>query len=108
MKVFYVTAERVLRVQSGNPVVRSVNVDEQLICDRDQVDAAIAKYFKKVYGSEDQDQHMETEEDLTIWSRFEAAVEATQGMFTPRMNEAIKTSIFNNKLCPDGFDGKIL
>ena len=30
-----------------------------------------------VYGIQDHGQHMETEEDLTMWSRFEAAVEAT-------------------------------
>jgi hypothetical protein len=32
-------------VQSGNPVVRSVIVGDQLISERDQVDAAIAEYF---------------------------------------------------------------
>ena len=49
MKAFYATAEKVLRVQCGNPVVRSVIVDDQLISDRDQVDAAIAEYFQGVY-----------------------------------------------------------
>ena len=56
IKAFYATAEKVLRVQSGNPVVRSVIVEEQLISDRDQVDQAIAEYILKVYGSEDLDQ----------------------------------------------------
>ena len=98
-----------LRVQSGNPMVRSVIVDEQLISDRDQVDQAIAEYFQGIYGIEDQDQHMETEEDLTMWSRFEAAVEATQGMFTNQdVVEAMKASNFNKGLGPDGFDGTIL
>ena len=40
LKAIYATAEKVLRVQSGNPVVRSVIVDKQLISDRDQVDQA--------------------------------------------------------------------
>ena len=66
-----------MRLQCGNPVVRSVIVGDQLISDRDQVDAAIAEYFQGVYGFQDHGQHMETEEDLTMWSRFEAAVEAT-------------------------------
>ena len=35
LKAFYATAEKVLRVQSGNPVVRSVIEYEQLISDRD-------------------------------------------------------------------------
>ena len=35
MKAFYATAEKVLRVQSGKPVVRSVIVDDQLISERD-------------------------------------------------------------------------
>ena len=38
LKAFYATAEKVLRVECGNPVVRSVIVGEQLISDRDQVD----------------------------------------------------------------------
>ena len=38
LKVFYATAEKVLRVECGNPVVRSVIVGEKLISDRDQVD----------------------------------------------------------------------
>ena len=35
MKAFYATAEKVLRVQSGNPVVRSVIVGDQLISEKD-------------------------------------------------------------------------
>ena len=34
-KAFYATAKKVLRVQSGNPVVMSVIVDDQLISERD-------------------------------------------------------------------------
>ena len=45
MKAFYATAEKVMRVQCGNPVVRSVIVKDQLISDRDKVDEAIAEYF---------------------------------------------------------------
>ena len=35
MKLFYATAEKVLRVESGNPVVRSVIREEQLISEKD-------------------------------------------------------------------------
>ena len=45
MRAFYATAEKVMREQCGNPVVRSVIVGDHLISDRDQVDAAIAEYF---------------------------------------------------------------
>ena len=45
MKAFYATAEKVLRVESGNPVVKSVIKDDQLISERVQVDQAIADYF---------------------------------------------------------------
>ena len=41
MKEFYATAEKVLRVESGNPVVKSVIKDEQLIREKDQVEQAI-------------------------------------------------------------------
>ena len=74
MKAFYSTAERVMRVQCGNPVVRSFIVVDQLISDRDQVDAANAEYFQAVYGSEEP--HIETEGDIAMWSRFKTAAEA--------------------------------
>jgi hypothetical protein len=45
MKAFYATAEKVLKIQCGNPVVRSVVKEDQLITDRDHVDQAIAEYF---------------------------------------------------------------
>ena len=45
MKAFYATAERVLKIQCGNPVVRSVVKEDQLITERDHVDKAIAEYF---------------------------------------------------------------
>ena len=35
LKAFYANAEKVLRVECGNPVVRSVIVEDQLISDRD-------------------------------------------------------------------------
>ena len=75
MKAFYAAAEKVMRVQCGNPVVRSVIVEDQLISGRDKVDEASAEYFQAVYGNEDQ--HIDTDEDLAMWTRFEAAAEAT-------------------------------
>ena len=51
MKAFYATAEKVMRVQCGNSVVWSIIKEDQLISERDQVDAAIAEYFQGVYGS---------------------------------------------------------
>ena len=82
-------------------------VGDQLISERDQVDAAIADYFQEVYGGGDQ--QADTEEDLAMWSRFEAAAEVAQGMFTPQdVEEAMRASNFNKGLGPDGFDGTIL
>ena len=45
MKAFYAIAEKVLKIQSGNPVVRSVVEEDQLITEREHVDQAIAEYF---------------------------------------------------------------
>ena len=107
LKAFYATAEKVLRVECGNPVVRSVIVEDQLISDRDQVDKAIAEYFQGVYGREDLE--AETDGDLLMWERFQEAAGAMQGMFTMRdVEEAMKASNFNKGLGPDGFDGTIL
>ena len=101
MKAFYATAEKVMRVQCGNPVVRSVISEDQLISERDQVDATIAEYFQAVYGSEDL--HEETEENRLMWERFNEAVEATQGMLTTQdVEEAMRASNFNKGLGPDG------
>ena len=55
-------------MECGNPPVKSVIEEDQLVSDRDQVDQAIAEYFKGVYGSEDQ--QIDTEEDLAMWTRF--------------------------------------
>jgi hypothetical protein len=97
----------VLRVESGNPVVRSVIKDEQLISEKDQVDQAIAEYFQEVYGGEDRP--MEADTDLALWERLEAAADASLGLFTDSdVVEAIKASNFNKGLGPDGFDGSIL
>ena len=45
IKEFYAFAEKVLRVESSNPVVKSVIEGDQLISEKDQVDKAIADYF---------------------------------------------------------------
>ena len=88
-------------------MVRSFIVEDQLISDRDQVDQAIAEYFQGVYGSEDQ--QIDTEGDLAMWTRFEAAADTAQGMFTMRdVEDAMRASNFNKGLGPDGFDGTIL
>ena len=54
LKAFYATADKVLQIQCGNPVVNSVIKEEQLITDRDSVERAIAEYFENVYGGKDQ------------------------------------------------------
>ena len=44
-----------------------------------------------------------------MWSRFEAAVETTQGMFTTQdVVEAMKASNSNKGLGPDWFNGTLL
>ena len=96
-----------LRVESGNPVVKSMIKDEKLISERDQVEQAIAEYFQEVYSGEDR--HMEANADLLLWERLERAAEANQGLFTDLdVIEAMKASNFNKGLGPDGFDGSIL
>ena len=71
------------------------------------MDQAIAEYFQGVYGNADR--QMDTEGDMAMWDRFQAAAEMTQGMFTLRdVEEAMKASNFNKGLGPDGFDGTIL
>ena len=107
MKEFYATAEKVLRVESGSPVVKSVIKEEQLISEKDQVEQAIEDYFQEVYGGEDR--QMDDGADLALWERLKAAADASLGLFTDLdVVEAIKASNFNKGLGPDGFDGSIL
>ena len=62
-------------MESGNPVVKSVIVGDQLVSERDQVDQAIADYFQDVYG---RDKVMaDSDADILMWTRLEAAAEAT-------------------------------
>jgi hypothetical protein len=50
MKLFYSTAERVLRIKHGNPVVKAVvNDNGEVTNDKAEVDKQIAEYFKNVY-----------------------------------------------------------
>ena len=107
MKAFYATAEKVLQIQCGNPVVKSVIKEEQLITDRDSVEQAIAEYFEDVYGGKDRE--ADSEEDLTLWTRLEATADLMVQLFTTAdVTEAMKASNFNKGLCPDGFDGCML
>ena len=51
----------------------------------------------------------DTDADIDMWNRLEAAAEATRGMFTEvDVVEAMKASNFNKGLGPDWFDGTIL
>ena len=94
-------------MESGNPVVKSVIKDDQLISERDQVEQAIAEYFKEVYSGEDR--HMEADTNILLWERLERAAEANQGLFSDLdVVEAMNASNFNKGLGPDGFDGSIL
>ena len=94
-------------MESGNPVVKSVIKDDQLISERDQVEQAIAEYFKEVYSGEDRP--MEADTDLALWERLETAADSSLGLFSGSdVVEAIKASNFNKGLGPDGFDGSIL
>jgi len=71
------------------------------------VEQAIAEYFQEVYGGSDQ--QADSDEDLVLWSRLEAAAEIVQRLFTiTDVEEAMKASNFNKGLGPDGFDGTIL
>ena len=68
MKAFYATAEKVLQIKCGNPVVRSVIKEEQLISERDKVAAAIAQCFQEVYQGDDL--QADTGEDMALWERL--------------------------------------
>ena len=58
------------------------------------MDQAIAEYFQGVYGSADQ--HIDSDEEILMWERFQEAADAMQGMFTMRdVEEAMKASYLN-------------
>jgi hypothetical protein len=50
MKQFYATAEKVLRIKHGNPVVKVLLGDEgEVTDDKEEVSMKIAEYFQGVY-----------------------------------------------------------
>ena len=53
-KAFYRTAERVVRIKTNNPIVRTILTEENVpINGEDEVNNEIAKYFQEVYAIED-------------------------------------------------------
>ena len=51
MKQFYATAEKVLRIKHGNPVVKAVVSESgEVTNDKAEVDKLIAEYFRNVYN----------------------------------------------------------
>ena len=60
-----------------------------------------------MYGGKDRT--VDSEEDLTLWARLEAAADLAVQLFTSSdVEEAMKASNFNKELGPDGFDGCML
>jgi hypothetical protein len=50
MKQFYATAEKVLRIKHGNPVIKAVVSESgEVTNDKAEVDKLIAEYFRNVY-----------------------------------------------------------
>ena len=71
------------------------------------MEQAIAEYFQEVYGGGDH--QVDTEEDLALLTRLEAAADLVQGIFTATdVEEAMKASNFNKGRGPDGFNGSML
>jgi hypothetical protein len=53
IKQFYATAERVLRIKHGNPVVKSVIDDDgEMVTTKEEVSKKVAAYFEKVYQAD--------------------------------------------------------
>jgi hypothetical protein len=103
-------AEKVLRVKTSNPIVRTILTEENApINEEEEVTKSIAEYFKEVYAiteegkeEDDLDQLME----LVAQDMEEAPVNP---LFTPEdIEAAIDNCNFNKGLGPDGFDGNLL
>ena len=108
MKAFYATAEKVLKIQCGTLVVRSVVKGDQLVTERDHVDQAIAEYFQEVYSG-GEDRQADSDASIMLWERLEMMEDSVQRLFTPAdVEAAMKASNFNKGLGPDGFDGTVL
>ena len=70
-------------------MVKSVIKEEQLITDRDAFEQAIAEYFEDVYGGKDCE--VDSEVDLTMWTRLEATADLMVQLFTTAdVTEAMK------------------
>ena len=104
MKTFYATAEKVLRIKHGNPVVKVVlTEDGDVIAERDEVNQLIGEYFDKVYKAPER---MEDIED--IWAGYKPESTQPVAFSISDVREAMKACNFNKGLGPDGFHGGIL
>ncbi len=68
MRQFFGTAEKVLRVKHGNPVVRTV-IDpdtNEVYTDRKDVERKIAEYFAAIYHKDENHQPM-LDSDVREW-----------------------------------------
>ena len=104
LKNFYATAERVLRIKHGNPVVKVVLGDNgEVTDDRDDVSKKITEYFESVYKKTGDEPNVED-----TWSAPPPAPTANTTFTNTEVRAAIKECNFNKGLGPDGFHGVIL
>ena len=103
MKTFYATAEHVLRIKHGNPVVKAVIGDNNEVTnDKDEVAKLIAEYFRNVYKKPDVMMI-----DTTSNTRAEVGDSCLQ-FTTTEIRDAMKECNFNKGMGPDGFHGSVL
>jgi hypothetical protein len=104
MKAFYATAERVLRIKHGNPVVKVVLVEDgDVISDRDEVNKLIGEYFHNIYKAPDR-----MEDIADTCSTYQPASSSPITFTDTEVREAMTACNFNKGLGPDGFHGGIL
>ena len=104
MKAFYATAERVLRIKHGNPVVKVVlTEDGDVIAERDEVNELIGDYFHQVYKAPER---MENLEDT--WATYQPESAEPLRFSVEAVIDAIKACNLNKGRGPDGSHGAIL
>jgi len=104
LKNFYSTAERVLRIKHGNPVVKVLLGEGGEVTDeKEEVSRKVTEYFERVYKKSGNEPVVED-----TWSAPPAQLNQGVNFTDEEVRNAIKECNFNKGLGPDGFHGGIL
>jgi len=104
LKNFYSTAEKVLRIKHGNPVVKVLLGEGGEVTDeKEEVSRKVTEYFEGVYRKNGNEPVIEN-----TWDTPPPRPTYDVNFTNEEVRNAVRECNFNKGLGPDGFHGAIL